>query len=198
MFSVSLDTSSMERLKKALYERIQQRVQGACESAGAKLAESYRDELLAVQAPPHSSPGQIPHRYDGVRGTGYGSGANFGAAIGEGFGESLLDPISSEFGRVKNNVPPEFSKVQGDDEFLATFITYGSTATGAVVGFTSENSHVTSRDQNYLIQHDQGKVPGNEDVERPWVDEIYKQAKSEMVSAFQDFLASGATSTVPF
>lgn len=216
MFTVSIDMSQIEAAKQALAERLQRRIQGACEAAASELSSQYRETLLAIQSPEHSPPGSIPHRYDGYREGGYfdpkgTSGMDRPDSDGSPLSDAEMrsvfdiefDPSASfDFGGVgerhKNNAPPDFSKVQGDDEFLATFITYGSTETGAVVGFTAENSHVTSRDQNYLIQHDQGTVPKYMGVERPWVDEIYDDAKTSMVNAFQQFLASGSSSTVPF
>lgn len=211
MFTVSIDMSQIEAAKQALAERLQRRIQGACEAAASELSSQYKETLLAIQSPKHSEPGQIPHRYDGYREGGYFKGqANVGGDGGPEFSDAEMQDIfniefdqSTAFNvgdgeRPKNNTPPEFSQVQGDDEFLATFITYGSTETGAVVGFTAENSHVTSRDQNYLIQHDQGTVPEYPGIERPWVDEIYDSAKTSMVDAFQQFLASGSSSTVPF
>lgn len=216
MLTVEIDMPAFESAKQALIERIQKRIQGACEAAAGELAAQYRGTLLEIQSPEHSPPGSIPHRYDGYREGGYfdpggTSGMNRPDSGGSPFSDAEMrsvfdiefDPSTSfDFGgageRHKNNAPPEFAKVQGDDEFLATFITHGSTDAGAVVGFTAENSHVTSREQNYLIQHDQGTVPEYMGVERPWVDEIYEAAKPAMVDAFQQFLASGSASTVPF
>ena len=216
MLTVEIDMPAFESAKQELIERIQKRIQGACEAAAGELAAQYRGTLLEIQSPEHSPPGSIPHRYDGYREGGYfdpkgTSGMDRPDSGGSPFSDAEMrsvfgiefDPSTSfDFGGVgerhKNNAPPEFSKVQGDDEFLATFITHGSTDAGAVVGFTAENSHVTSRDQNYLIQHDQGTVPEYMGVERPWVDEIYDAAKPSMVDAFQQFLASGSASIVPF
>ena len=48
---------------------------------------------------------------------------------------------------------------------------------GAVVGF--EPSHVTTRQQNYLLGWDQGTIPGR-DEKRPWVNEIYRYVMFEM------------------
>lgn len=212
MFSVEFDQASLTRFQAAFVEVVRRRIQGACETAANTLAASYREELLATEAPPHSEPGQIPHRYDGYKTGGYGDpNADFG---GESDGmdfDDLSEIFNIEFDpaamrsnnrgfgdRVKNNTAPRFAKTQGDDEFLATFITYGSTETGGTVGFTSEGSHVAVREQNYLIHWDQGTVREFPGVERPWVDEIYAMAKPQMIEAFQAFLAGGSMSTVPF
>ena len=214
MFSVEIDQAAVQAAKTKLLQTLQARMEGACVAAAGKLAGKYREVLLEIQAPPHSPPGMIPRRYDGYREGGWGGLSRSDVGVDPGvtpFSDAEMqdvfnaqfDPSTSfetgEFaGRIKNNKPPEFSKVQGDDEFLATFITHGSTDGGGVVGFTAENSHVTSREQNYLIQHDQGKVPAYPDVERPWVDEIYDSAKPEMVVAFQNYLDTGGTDSVPF
>lgn len=215
MFSLEIDQSTLQAAQAKLIQRLQARMDGACVAAANELASRYRAELLQTQAPPHSEEGQIPHRYDGYREGGYalttaqrqagGAGGSpfSGADLGEMFGVEFDPATAFDFGqpgdREKNNTPPEFSKVQGDNEFLATFITHGSTAGGAVVGFTGENSHVTTREQNYLIQHDQGKVPEYPGKERPWVDEIYAMAKESMVDAFREYLATGSVSdSVPF
>ena len=215
MFTLEIDQSTLQAARAKLIERLQARMEGACVAAAGELAGRYRAELLHTQAPPHSQPGMIPHRYDGYREGGWGGSSRSDIGVDPGatpFSDAEMqdifniefDPSTSfengEFaGRIKNNKPPDFSKIQGDDEFLATFITHGSTDGGAVVGFTGENSHVTRREQNYLIQHDQGTVPAYPGVERPWVDEIYAIAKESMVDAFREYLATGSVSdSVPF
>lgn len=219
MFRADVDKAAANRAIAALVARIQKKVSAGCSAAAEVLADRYQQELLMEQAPPHSDPGQIPHKYDGIREGGYvapemrdewlasTSGMPAGMSpgnIGDIFNVQFDPATTFQFdgqpqGRVKNNQAGEFAKTQGDDEFLATFIRSASTETGGVVGFTAEGSHVAHRDQNYLIQWDQGEVPEFPGVERPWVDEIYSMAKPDMRDAFQQILAGGgSTDSVPF
>jgi hypothetical protein len=176
--------------------RLAQKANAACAAAASRLADSFRDRLLENQAPPHSAPGEIPHRYDGPRGDGYNLGFEF----------------------KNNNVGVGFSKDQTD--FLASYIDSApsSNGRGAVVGFSKQGSHVTQRSQNYLIKWDQGlpiipseervqrarrnkkKIPRPEVVERPWIEPIYKQSRQQMAKdAATAFLAAGEVSgDVPF
>lgn len=125
---------------------LRRKVKALLEKAAFEIADYYRFELQASTAPPHSEAGQIPHAYFGHKEGG------FGPVFGAG------EP---------NNQPPEFSAVQTD--YLATYIDHGVDDTfdfvQAFVGFSP--SHVTTRDQNYLLFWDQNG--------RPWVERIYKR-----------------------
>ena len=217
MFSVELpDPSTFAALVDRATERIRERVKSGCVAAAGALAEGYRDELLAIQSPPHSEPGEIPHKYDGPREGGWGwrdkqremefagsPAIPFEADIGR-LGDVFgidFDPFATgenltDFYR-KNNHPPRFSKEQGDDEYLATFIQHVSSADGGSVGFSPEGSHVTMREQNYLIHHDQGTVPGDPNgSRRPWIIPIYESSKPRMHAAFEQ--GANDLTEVPF
>lgn len=133
----------------ALQARMLKMLRRACEQAADRLAEGYRAGLQARTAPPHSAAGQIPHAYFGWKPGGFG-------------------PVNET--TTVNNIPPEFSQEQTD--YLSSYIeSAGSDETGgAVVGFAP--SHVTRRDQNYLLEHDAR--------ERPWVRPIYGRVKKLM------------------
>lgn len=129
------------------------------------LADEYKTGLQAEKAPPHSDPGQIPHAYLGHREGGYG-------------------PLLGE-GEIQNVTFFGFSRDQSD--FLSSYIEGGSSGSGdsvrGVVGFA--DSHVTERRQNYLIQWDQGNVPGFFGIVRPWIIPLYQRAKAGMITAFK-------------
>lgn len=112
-----------------------------------ELADIYRFQLQANEAPPHSGKGEIPHAYFGHKDGGWGP---------------QFEP------NTPNNRPESgFSAVQTD--FLATYIESGVDDLfdfpEAYVGFAP--SHVTTRYQNYLLFHDENG--------RPWVMPIYNR-----------------------
>ena len=129
------------------------------------LAEEYKDGLQAERSPDHSAPGEIPHAYLGHREGGYG-------------------PLLGE-GEIQNVTFFGFSRDQSG--FLSSYIEGGSSGSGdsvrGVVGFA--DSHVTERRQNYLIQWDQGNVPGFFGIRRPWIIPLYQKAKTGMINAFK-------------
>lgn len=150
--------------REALKELLRRKVQAATEAAAAVLSEEYQ-LILSEDAPPHSQPGQIPHAYLGHKVGGFG-------------------PVNKFLG--PNNTPDQgFSGTQSRN--LKDFIDSARARSGAVVGFAP--SHVTSREQNYLLGWDQGTIPGTS-VRRPWVDEGYQSGKEEMktqaASAFRE------------
>ena len=117
-----------------------------------ELADAYKVGLQQRDAPPHSEKGEIPHAYFGWKPGGFG-------------------PVYEDKG--PNNRPPFFASFQTDH--LATYIE-GSAENvfdeiEGYVGFAP--SHVVTREQNYLLFHDQRN--------RPWVDELYERNKVQIV-----------------
>jgi hypothetical protein len=141
-----------ERFRDALLKRL-----GLGMAAAAEELKGTYAQMLSVPAPPHSDVGGIPKAYNGFKPGGYG-------------------PVNSS--TTVNNIPPVFDQVQTDS--LVEYL--GVSTEGAVgeqeilVGF--RQSHVGSRDQNYLIWHDQNG--------RPWVERGYIRAVPSMVEAFKD------------
>ncbi len=141
---------------------LNRKLAAAIGAAAEDLADSYKFRLQLDESPEHSAPGQIPHRYFGHARDGYG-------------------PVNEV--NEPNNTPLQgFSGTQTD--FLATYIDGGADDVFGIVngyvGFLP--SHVTTRDQNYLLQWDQGTIPGKFGIKRPWVREIYDINKSEISS----------------
>jgi hypothetical protein len=142
----------------AILELIQRKTFAAVQSIAVELADDYKSDLQAVQAPEHSALGEIPHRYFGHRPGGYG-------------------PL---FGDNEINNRPEsgFASVQAD--YLASYIEGEAVEfLGEIEGYVGfAPSHVVTREQNYLLEHDQHG--------RPWVDEILDRHKQEIAEAAAD------------
>ena len=190
---------TFEDYSERFMELLQTRAHLACRAAGRVLRDSYREQLLANQAPPHSRPGEIPHKYNGPRPGGYGWAGD---------------------GSVKNNNPSTgFAKDQSRP--LASYIRLTGSRRfvgGVKIGFARQNSHVVSRDQNYLIAWDQGvfvepdprliakrrsqkkRLPRGGFVSRPWVRPIFDYSRERMVAAAGQAFSTGATGSgdVPF
>ena len=150
-------TARYEDHSDRVIEMLNRKLTAAIRAAAEHLADAYKYGLQLDESPEHSPPGQIPHRYLGHARDGYG-------------------PVNGE--NEPNNTPVQgFSGTQTD--FLATYIDGGADDVFGVVngyvGFLP--SHVTRRDQNYLLQWDQGTIPRRLGVRRPWVDEIYDRNK---------------------
>lgn len=189
-------TDHSEKIKK----KAQFAARLACFSAAEVLRDAYRENLLRTQAPPHSEPDEIPHKYNGPLEDGWGWSTNGGGGLF--FDDDLFseDPFANQFDSEKKNNNPAtgFAKTQTD--FLATYIETSKEESDSLVvkiGFTSENSHVVDRSQNYLIEWDQGKYvekkDGEEFVQRPWIIPVYKQARKSMISAARSAIASFAS-----
>lgn len=141
--------------RDAIKELLIRKMHAAAESAALVLSTEYKKKL-DTRAPPHSVPGAIPHRYFGWLPDGYG-------------------PVNGDT-RVNNTTLQDFSSDQG--EHLKEFIQSGRSGNGAVVGF--EPSHVTTREQNYLLGWDQGNIPSQPGVRRPWVRPVFDIARNDM------------------
>lgn len=135
---------------------IARKLRASLGAAAERLSDQYAAELQRVRAPPHSEKGQVPHAYLGHRPGGFG-------------------PVNGP-GEINNTVQQGFSRDQSD--FLASYIHGVSGGEGqslrGMVGF--EDSHVTSRAQNYLLVHN---FRG-----RPWVFPVYQRGKSQMIEDF--------------
>lgn len=140
-----------------IFALLNRKLLAAIDRVSFELADDYKAGLQANDAPPHSDPGQIPHRYLGHKPNGYG-------------------PV---FGENEINNRPEvgFSAVQAD--YLSSYIEGGSSqlfdTIEGFIGFAP--SHVTRREQNYLIEYDQRQ----DEQRRPWVKEIYTQSKPDLI-----------------
>ena len=138
-----------EAIKDLLYRKLRALVGAAAE----RLADEYKHELQKNTAPPHSKRGQIPFAYLGHRPGGFG-------------------PLNG-YGEINNTVSQGFSSDQS--AYLASYIHGVAGAEGqkiqGLVGFI--DSHVTRRDQNYLIWHDRNG--------RPWIIPVYQRSKQQMV-----------------
>jgi len=154
-------TARFEDHSERVIAMLNRKLAAAIGAAAEDLADAYRAGLQFSQAPPHSRVGEIPHRYFGHRPGGFGP--VFGA------------------GEPNNTQESGFSATQTD--YLSTYIEGGADDVFGIVngyvGFLP--SHVTTREQNYLLEHDQRG--------RPWVIPLYRSAKSEMArvakSAFE-------------
>lgn len=173
-------TVRFEDYREVLIELLNLKLRAAAEGAAGVLAQHYRD-MLSEDAPPHSGPGQVPHAYLGHKEGGYG-------------------PVNAE--GAPNNTPKNkfngipFSSTQV--AHLKDYIDVGPAEGGSVVGFAP--GHVSSRPQNYLIAWDRGKVRGQKNKKRPWIDEGYKEARDEMKQvAVEEFIAvKGGLAEAPF
>jgi hypothetical protein len=132
------------------------KVSAATAEAARVLEETYV-EILSDPAPPHSRPGEIPHAYFGHKPGGWG-------------------PANGRF-QPNNTSKQGFNGTQVT--FLKNYISSGGSADGsAVVGFSP--SHVTTRQKNYLLGWDQGRINGDAVLRRPWVNPGYEMAKIKM------------------
>ena len=141
-------------------EQLKARIGRACEAAAGILADNYREALTATWSfqsptgPPHSRPGEVPHRYLGHRPGGY---------------------RVHGYGQINN---------QGQTDFLANYMTSDSILSEqrSCVGFSQNHTRRGLRGwvpgTNYLISHDP-MVAGI----RPWITPIYNDSRQEMVSA---------------
>lgn len=148
-----------ERFKDLLFRKMQ----AGTYAAAIELNETYHRILLENIAPPHSRAGEIPHAYLGHKPGGYG-------------------PKNGVAGSINNTARQGFSGSQ--ITFLATYIDAAPGRNGgAVVGFSP--SHVTTRQKNYLLGWDQGRIDGNAVPMRPWVRPGYEIARPLMVDVFK-------------
>ena len=139
-------TARYEDHSDRVIEMIAKRMAVAIRAAAETLAQEYKDKLMRQQAPPHSRPGQIPYMF---------------------FGQD------NKLGVPYNRPETGFSSEQED--FLASYIWGGAEYVfGDVDGYVGfMPSHVTSRDQNYLLEHDRRG--------RPWVKRIFESARGDMI-----------------
>ncbi len=152
-------TAQVVDRSQQIMELLNRKLLAAISRACFEIADDYKAELQVNQAPPHSSIGEIPHRYFGHRSGGYG-------------------PVFGE--NEPNNQPPDFARVQTD--YLSTYIEGGAEDVfGEISGYVGFSpSHVVTREQNYLLFHDQNG--------RPWVIPIYERNKDGIVEyAIQSF-----------
>lgn len=148
-----------ERFQDLLFRKLT----AGCSAAATELSETYRKILLRNIAPPHSRAGQIPHAYLGHKTGGYG-------------------PKNGVEGSINNTPRQGFSNTQVT--FLASYIDAAPGRNGgAVVGFSP--SHVTTRQKNYLLGWDQGRIDGAAVPMRPWVRPGYEIARPLMVDIFK-------------
>jgi len=138
---------------KALLAR---KVAAATAEAAKVLSDTYR-EILSDPAPPHSRPGEIPHAYFGHKEGGWG-------------------PVNGR-NQPNNTSKNGFNGTQ--ITFLKNYIDSSPESGGsAVVGFSP--SHVTSREKNYLLGWDQGRIDGQPVFQRPWVNPGFDMAIQKM------------------
>ena len=176
----------------AFMQRLVEKANAACAAAAEELSEAYKRELSEIIAPPHSSPGNIPHAYDGPARGGYDRTKTLSKLLGV--------PIT------KNNpVEVGFAKTQTDR--LYTYIQSGSSNSGAVVGFAKGGSHVSNRQYNYLIAYDLGgdtcpnplAVSITANQQRPWIRPIFESVQESLADTVRSFLTAGEVSgDVPF
>ena len=121
MFSVTFVDHS-DQIKEILNRKLLACVKAAAE----RIAESYVEGLQARFAPPHSSPGQIPHAFNG----------------------------RNAYGEPNNSVLRGFA--QDQETYLSNYIEGDAFGRfGDVEGFVGfRPSHVSGRAMNYLIAHD--------------------------------------------
>jgi hypothetical protein len=132
------------------------KVAAATAEAARVLSDTYQ-EILSDPAPPHSMPGEIPHAYFGHKEGGYG-------------------PVNGYL-QPNNTSSHGFNGTQ--ITFLKNYIDSSSSSDGsAVVGFSP--SHVTTREKNYLIGWDQGRIDGASVPQRPWINPGFEMAKQKM------------------
>jgi hypothetical protein len=141
-------TARFEDHSDEVSKMIAKRLAVAIRATAEKLAENYKKQLMRQRAPPHSKLGRIPYMF-------------FGQESG-----------------IPNNRPETgFSSEQQD--FLATYIEGGAEYVfGDVDGYVGfMPSHVTSRDQNYLLEHDR--------TGRPWVKPVFESSRGDMIRVFE-------------
>ena len=156
-------TVRFEEHKARFAELLLRKMQAATHAAAIELNETYHRILLKNIAPPHSRIGEIPHAYLGHKPGGFG-------------------PRNGVAGSINNTARQGFSGSQ--ITFLATYIDAARGRNGgAVVGFSP--SHVTTRQKNYLIGWDQGRIDGDAVPTRPWIRPWYEIAKPLMVDVFK-------------
>ncbi|MEY4187614.1 MAG: hypothetical protein RIT02_2648 [Planctomycetota bacterium] len=169
-----------------------------CSSLAFSLAQKYREYLLKPDAPPHSTPFTIPHAYNGWKPGGF---------YWAGDADSLSDggDLSDEawlFGDVSGVAPRQpppmleshrnntvaGGNIMGvpfaEDQTvsLANYIESeysGDWEKGYYVGMSP--SHVSGRDNNYLVLLDQGLIPGI--APRPWIEVIFDFERRELLAA---------------
>ena len=152
------------RVPDGIRKMIARKVADACVAAADVLAVEYFKALTYAIAPPHSSPGEIPHAYAGWREGGFG-------------------PVNDD--TTINNTPRQgFAKNQ--EYFLAAYIRSARSSTGGSVGFTP--SHVRDRFMNYLLGWDQGMILGQQVPVRPWVKPVYQRSQGLMIQAVRESL----------
>lgn len=144
----------VDRLPEIL-ELINRKSFAAISAAAEQLADNYKTALQRNDAPPHSSAGEIPHRYFGHKTGGFGP----------------------QFGDNEINNRPESGFARVQDDYLATYIEGGASndfgEMEAYVGFA--DSHVVTREQNYLLRHDRN--------DRPWVLPVFRDSREEIADA---------------
>jgi hypothetical protein len=140
--------------REAVKAVLARKVMAACVEVSNVLTEQYV-EMLGTPAPPHSRPGEVPHAYNGHKEFGY----------------RKFQPLQPN-----NTAASGFNGTQ--ITFLKNYIDYGRSGYGAVVGFTP--SHVSTREKNYLLGWDQGRIEGQPVPIRPWVNPGYELAKAKM------------------
>jgi hypothetical protein len=184
---------TFEDRSKEFMQRLVQRANAACAAAAEELSDAYKVALSENEAPPHSSPGDIPHRYNGPARGGYDRTRRLT--------KFFKTPIS------KNN--PYQVGFAGDQRTnLYTFIESSKGKSGAVVGFSGKGSHVADRRFNYLIAYDIGAdscpnplaVSITPDQRRPWVRPVFDKVRNSLAATAATFLLSGGESSgdVPF
>jgi hypothetical protein len=141
--------------REAVKAVLARKVMAACVEAASVLAETYV-EILGDTAPPHSRVGEIPHAYNGHKLGGYG-------------------PVNGIL-QANNTSLQGFNGTQ--ITFLKNYIDHSRSERGAVVGFSP--SHVTTREKNYLLGWDQGRIDGSPVPIRPWVNPGFELAKEKM------------------
>jgi hypothetical protein len=193
-------TVTFEDHTERFMELLETRAHLACRAAGRVLRDSFREQLLANQAPPHSRPGEIPHKYNGPRPGGWGDVGDYAVKNnnpGTGFAKEQSRPLA------------EYIRMTGSRRFVG----------GVKIGFARQGSHVVNRDQNYLIAWDRGifvqpnadlvakrrrqkkKLPRAGYVQRPWVRPVYDYVRDRMVAAASEAFVTGAiggSGDVPF
>lgn len=145
-------TAQVVDRSQQIMELLRRKLLAMVNRACFELADSYKTGLQQKNAPPHSEKGEIPHAYFGYKPGGFG-------------------PVYEDGG--PNNRPPFFATVQTDH--LATYIEGSAEEVfGEIEGYIGFSpSHVVTREQNYLLFHDQRS--------RPWVKELYERDKQQIV-----------------
>ena len=131
-------------------EMLNRKLLAAIKVASETLAEGYRKGLQRKIAPPHSQKGQIPYAYAGHKDGGFG-------------------PVNG-VGKSNNTPAQGFARSQkvGTD-FLSNYISGSASGLfGSIDGWVGfRNSHVISRNKNYLLRWDA--------TTRPWVIPLFNK-----------------------